>query len=268
MMHLSQTNTKDFDELVFTDRNQAYGAYVLRKKYSSTMLKSLLMCVAFTASLLAAPYLSNLMHHKKIVHHTKSKDSIVVHSFPPPDPQDPEPRRGNPPPPVDNTPTSIIPQITTENLDDTLTTSEDPVVSDPGISNVQGDPNEWGLPGDPGEGGTIIGEDENDKVIPFAGIAEPPVYPGGDEAMWEFLGDNLNYPEHARQIQLEGTVHVTFVVDQFGNVTKITVPREIGGGLDEEAKRVVSLMPRWTPGKQNGRPVKVGFHLPIIFKLN
>jgi periplasmic protein TonB len=207
------------------------------------------------------------MHPKKLVHDVPRTDTTVVIIHPTDDPEDPVRRIETPPPPMGNTSAHLAPVITTEELDDTMTTIEDLTFTDPGATTHHGDPSEWGLPGDNGDIGDIIGEPE-DEVVPFGGIAQPPVYPGGEAAMWEFLGSHLVYPDHARQIQLEGTVHVTFVVDQFGNVTKVKVPREIGGGLDEEAMRVVKMMPRWTPGKQNGRPVKVAFHLPIIFKLN
>ena len=267
MMHLSQTNTKDFDELVFNDRNRAYGAYVLRKNYSSTMLKSLLIGVAFTASLLATPYLSNLFKKEKPKTAFVQKEIILADLKDDKVEDEPERQTRRDALPPSNTMIYTIPEITPEDLDDTLTTTIDLESANPGHTNsLGGEPGEWGIPGGCDDCDDLIDEDDTQDKVTF--FTDPPKFPGGDDAMRDFLGNNLVYPEHARQIHLEGTVHVTFVVDPFGNIGKVTVPRVIGGGLDEEAMRVVSLMPRWEPGRQNGRPVKVAFRLPIIFKLN
>jgi protein TonB len=85
--------------------------------------------------------------------------------------------------------------------------------------------------------------------------------------MNEYLSKNLNYPAVARENNIEGRVLVTFVVNEDGSVSHVKATRPVGGGLDEEATRVVSAMPKWKPGKQNGIPVKVYFTLPINFQL-
>jgi len=102
---------------------------------------------------------------------------------------------------------------------------------------------------------------------PFAPLEKKPEYPGGEEAMYAFLGSNINYPERAKQMGIEGVVYIQFVIDEFGNVTKVTLARGIGGGCDEEALRVVKNMRRWSPGRQAGHPVKVQFNLPVKFGL-
>jgi protein TonB len=85
--------------------------------------------------------------------------------------------------------------------------------------------------------------------------------------MSAYLSKNLHYPDAARESNIEGRVLVKFVVNEDGAVSDVQVQRGIGGGCDEEAKRVVAAMPNWKPGKQNGKPVKVYFTLPIMFKL-
>lgn len=94
-----------------------------------------------------------------------------------------------------------------------------------------------------------------------------PEYPGGNEAMYKFIGRNLKYPKKARKEGIEGKVFIRFVVDKEGNVTKAKVIRGIGFGCDEEALRVVNKMPKWKPGMQRGKPVSVAFTLPFNFKL-
>jgi protein TonB len=83
----------------------------------------------------------------------------------------------------------------------------------------------------------------------------------------KFLQDNIKYPQMARESGIQGTVYVTFVVERNGNVTDVKILRGIGGGCDEEAVRVVQNMPKWEPGKQRGKPVRVQFNMPIKFTL-
>jgi len=101
----------------------------------------------------------------------------------------------------------------------------------------------------------------------FQIVESMPDFPGGDAARMQFLRDNIKYPQIARESGIQGTVYVTFVVEKDGRVTDIRVLRGIGGGCDEEAIRVIKAMPRWTPGKQRGKPVRVQFNMPIKFTL-
>ncbi len=101
----------------------------------------------------------------------------------------------------------------------------------------------------------------------FQVVESMPEFPGGEEARIQFLRDNIKYPQMARESGIQGTVYVTFVVETDGRVTGVRVLRGIGGGCDEEAVRVVKAMPRWIPGKQRGKPVRVQFNMPIKFTL-
>ena len=101
----------------------------------------------------------------------------------------------------------------------------------------------------------------------FSIVEEMPSFPGGDEALLKYLGKNIKYPAIAKDAGIQGTVYVTFVVDERGDVKDVKVLRSIGGGTDEEAIRVVENMPRWKPGKQRGKAVKVQYNLPIRFTL-
>lgn len=101
----------------------------------------------------------------------------------------------------------------------------------------------------------------------FTIVEEMPTFPGGDQALLEFMGKNTKYPPLARENGLQGIVVVTFVVDEKGNINNVQVLRGIGGGCDEEAIRVVKSMPAWKPGKQRGLPVRVQYNLPFRFTL-
>ena len=94
-----------------------------------------------------------------------------------------------------------------------------------------------------------------------------PEFPGGQIAFDEFLNRNLTYPTMAKENGIQGKVWIGFMVDKLGNISNVEVLKGIGGGCDEEAKRVVEMMPRWKPGTQDGKPVNVKFRFPINFTL-
>ena len=101
----------------------------------------------------------------------------------------------------------------------------------------------------------------------FMVVEEAPVFPGGEEARTRFLQENIRYPQLARESNIQGTVYVTFVVERNGAINDVRVLRGIGGGCDEEAVRVIRAMPKWMPGKQRGKPVRVQFNMPVKFIL-
>jgi TonB family protein len=102
----------------------------------------------------------------------------------------------------------------------------------------------------------------------FTVVEEMPVFPGGPEAMMKFISNNIQYPEKARKEGIQGRVYVNFIIEKDGSVSSAKVLRGIGGGCDEEALRVVEMMPDWTPGKQRGQAVRVSFNLPVKFLLD
>jgi len=97
-------------------------------------------------------------------------------------------------------------------------------------------------------------------------VEQMPQFEGGESALMNFISRNIRYPVKAMEQSIQGRVIVRFVVSDTGEVTQVSVLRGIGGGCDEEAMRVVSMMPRWKPGKQDGKPVNVWYTLPISFK--
>ena len=100
-------------------------------------------------------------------------------------------------------------------------------------------------------------------------IAETmPQFPGGDVARVKYMVENIKYPETAKNKGLQGTVYVSFVVEKDGSITNTKVIRGVESSLDAEAFRVVSAMPKWKPGTDKGKPVRVLFNMPIQFKLS
>jgi TonB family protein len=99
-------------------------------------------------------------------------------------------------------------------------------------------------------------------------VEKQPSYPGGQDGYRKFLIENIKYPAEALKKGVTGTVYVTFVIENDGAVTNVKVLRGIGSGCDEEAIRVVKMMPKWNPGEEKGKPVAVQFNLPIKFALD
>lgn len=108
-------------------------------------------------------------------------------------------------------------------------------------------------------------EEADDEVHVF--VERMPEFPGGMEALMQFLASNIKYPVICAELGIEGKVYVGFVVDKKGIVTNVHVMRSPDANLSKEAIRVVSMTPRWSPGKQGGKPVKVAYTVPVNFKL-
>lgn len=109
-------------------------------------------------------------------------------------------------------------------------------------------------------------EDETETQI-FTVVENDPEFPGGMEALYKYLAQNIKYPQLARDNGITGKVYVQFVVEKDGSIANPKVLRDIGGGCGQEAIRVVKSMPKWTPGKQRGKAVRVQFNLPVNFSL-
>ncbi len=121
---------------------------------------------------------------------------------------------------------------------------------------------------DPVEENLFIEEPEDEKPEEIILKAEvDPSFPGGLPAFYEYVSKHLKYPRQAIRNRVEGKVYVQFVVDTDGALSDLTILKGIGAACDEEALRVLQNSPRWNPGKQRGRAVKVRMTLPIIFKL-
>ena len=108
-------------------------------------------------------------------------------------------------------------------------------------------------------------EDNDNKV--FDVVETMPEFPGGRTALMYFLANNIHYPDDAKMMGIQGRVFINFVVETDGSITNIKILRGIGSGCDEEAARVVKIMPKWSPGLSKGKPVRVSFNLPVKFTL-
>lgn len=259
----------NFNELVFEDRNKFYGAYVLRKQYEDNLIVGLLFGVMLTGTILAIPYISNLFKDRV-------DDGITITEYPTQtliNPEDEKPlikeeiKKPDPEPPSEPTKAiAFMAPVVSKDFDKVTINDELDGIQPSDHTSDGKDGITPFLEGDNGDGKIVDIEDKGPYNI--TDLQERPKYPGGDDAMYAFLGSNITYPERAKTVGITGIVYVGFVIDELGTITKVELIRGIGGGCDEEAMRVIKKMPRWKPGRQNGHAVKVKFQIPIDFQLN
>ena len=118
------------------------------------------------------------------------------------------------------------------------------------------------------ETNTAVGTFEPVQGDVFDVVEEMPQYPGGPQALFKFLGENVHYPEEAEKAGIQGRVIATFIVEKDGSISQPTVVKSVDPLLDAEAIRVISAMPNWKPGKQNGKVVRVKYTVPLSFNLD
>ena len=113
-------------------------------------------------------------------------------------------------------------------------------------------------------------EIDNEPILPdvFDEVDEMPQFPGGMAGMMQYLSNNLRYPQDAREAGTQGRVIVSFIIEKDGSISNAKVAKSTYSSLDEEALRVVSAMPNWTPGKQYGQPVRVKYSVPVSFRMS
>lgn len=112
--------------------------------------------------------------------------------------------------------------------------------------------------------------DSNQKIEPYVYAEQMPEFPGGQDEMYKFIAKNLIYPKIAIDSNIEGRVHLKFTIQPDGSIADIKVLNnpKLGYGCEEAAIAVIKKMPKWKPGKQNGKPIPVYFNLPIRFRIN
>ena len=258
-------------DLVFQDRNKLYGGYLLRKLSSRRHAISLVIAIVIFVLGVSSPSII-----KSITPEKKEKDVTVrtltdIKLDKPKEAVDEIVKALPPPPPLKNVIKFTAPVI---KPDEEVAEEEEPkmqeevVESKAAIGNIDydkgtDDPTAEMPDVMPTEDQQIVEE----KMEPFLVVEQMPDFPGGEAELYRYLEKNMKFPAMARESGVTGTVYIKFVVGKDGKISNITLLRGIGAGCDEEAMRVISGMPAWKPGKQNGVTVPVWFTLPIKFTL-
>jgi len=252
--------------LVFEDKNQAYGAYELRRNYNRAVIMALLISVTAFVFFVSLPKILEMISNMgaepvKMVKETE----LVLADAPPIDPSDPPPPPP-PPPPVQQTVQFVPPVVVDEPVEDEqIKTQEDLTETTVAAVTNEGTGGDEIIIPDGGTGTAV----EPVKEEVFTIVEQMPEFPGGDVEMIKYIQKNIVYPAIEKDAGISGTAYVTFVVDKEGHINDVKILRGVSGGpnCDKEAMRVVKSMPPWKAGKQNGRSVMVQYNLPIKFVL-
>lgn len=271
------TTYRDMLDIIFADRNRAYGAYNLRRSYPKHLTRALiigalLLVLALSAQLILT-VVSNALEKIRPV-------EVTAELGPPPDinpndpPPPPPPPPPTPPPPTRSTVKFVPPVI---KKDEEVAEEEPPKT----VEELQESKEDIGTETKEGNDEAAPTIDENpselqvveevkvveEKEYQIFDIQKPPSFPGGERELLKYLAENIKYPPLARENNIQGSVALSFVIQKDGSVSDVSVLKDIGGGCGKEAVRVVNGMPKWSPGEANGHPVKVRYTLPVRFKL-
>jgi periplasmic protein TonB len=252
-------NAPAFDDIVFEDRNKEYGAYKLRKRYNRNVLIALGIGVIMLATAVITPYLNA----KASVNKSKRAERQVeikmenlntpTEAAPPPPPPPPPPadvvqqQRYIPPVVVDSIKPEDVKQLMTADQAQTEVVNKEVVEVAPQAKEE-------------------VQEAEPEQQ-PFVVVEEMPMFPGGDAALLKYIAEHTQYPEIAKENNIQGKVIVRFCVTPKGGVSQVSVLKGVDPELDKEAIRVVNTLPAFKPGKQGGKPVPVWYMVPIAFTL-
>jgi protein TonB len=252
-------NVPAFDDIVFKARNKEYGAYKLRKRYNRTVSIALLIGVIILATAIITPYLNakaaenrGKRAERQVEIKLENLDTPTELVAPPPPP---------PPPPTDvvqqqrYVPPVVVDSIKPEDVKQLMTAdqAQTEVVNKDVVEAVQQVKEE-------------VQETEAEPE-PFVVVEEMPMYPGGDPALLKYIMEHTEYPEIAKENNIQGKVIVRFCVTKKGGVSQVSVLKGVDPELDKEAIRVVNTLPAFKPGKQGGIPVPVWYMVPITFTL-
>jgi protein TonB len=257
-------------DVVFNDRNKAYGAYELRKENPKNTSKALVIGILVFVFLISFQTILNFVSGFIPKAQEKVKITNVVLQPPPPiDQKKPPPPPPEPPKPKVDQVKFPPPVVKPDNeVKEQPPTVKELEVADPGQKTVKGDPNADIKIDEPVGNSDVKQVTEEDPNKIFTAVEKNPEFQGGLEAFGRYLSKNIHYPAVARENNVQGKVYLQFVVEKDGALTDIKVLRSLGSGTDEEAIRVLKNSPRWKPGIQNGRPVRVYYTVPISFTLS
>lgn len=257
---------KNWLDIVFEGRNKAYGAYELRKENPKTTMIALLIGGLVFASSLGLPLIDwgggNDDDDEKVTMVDMAKLA------PPPD--QPKPLVPPPPPPppaprIDEVKFVKPVVVKKEEVVEEIKTIEELKDKNVGAKDVKG--NDEGVLvqiEDPGTGKDAAIVEDTNQI--YTAVEVNPEFPGGIQSFYKFVKNNYNTPEDAEGVS--GRIIVTFVVEKDGSLTDIRVVRDLGYGTGREAERMLKKSPKWKPGIQNGRPVRVQYSLPISISAN
>ena len=269
VMNILGNNSSKLNEVIFENKNKNYGAYAIRSSYNDSLKKSLIYLCSIVFLLFGSVIISNKMNGVAVneiplTFEDPKIDLLVYTTEVDMTPPVLEPHKNVS---VATAPKGTIGTTVTDDVIETNAVSLTTLVSGTGSPTATGVSN---IGTETSTVTTITIANSLPAVInePVSIADEMPEFEGGAVGLMRYVGQNITYPELAKIINKEGTVYVSFVVNELGFVENAKVMRGIGYGCDEEVLRVVSKMPRWKKvGKNGGHPVKVRYNIPVSFRL-
>lgn len=256
----SQTNIPDFDDLIFKSRNKDYGAYQLRKRYKSVVSSGIIIASLIVCFLVIIPFAikpssdqiltgGNRYVQIQMDNLDSPKDMVYV----PPSP--PKLRKK-----IQEIFTYVAPEVidTVLPMENVLATQDEILAS---IGDNFTDENYMGTGDDSSSvvGGPELGDS-------FFMVEVMPTFRGGNEQKFrEWIQRRTYYPHEAIEKKIIGTVYISFIIEKDGSVSNVSIVKGVDPLLDNEAVKVISESPKWSPGLQRGQPVRVRFLIPLVF---
>lgn len=246
------------NNLVFASRNKEYGAYELRTDYNRRLGIALIAAIAFFTVVIGAPFVISKMGGEEVVEPKKKIVEVNLELFQEKEEEPPPPPEVIPPPqPQIQTVQFVAVEAANEPVEEPPPTQTDVAETTAGETTQEGENIDAPPPPPPVE----------EETYDLAAVQEQPDFPGGMAQMYAYLKKTTKYPDMEFEAGIQGKVYVEFVVDKDGSVEEVKIKRGVSPGLDKEALRAVKSMPKWSPGKMNGKAVKCRFTIPVDFKL-
>lgn len=276
-------SSREWCDLVFEGKNKDFGAYVIRtestKRHNKAVLWSIIGTIIF--GLLAFGYVkaSQYIEERRIAEWGEQVDVIVDMSQEAEDPEPEQERLEQEKPEVLQDVLNSIKVTELQIVEDNEVNREDEILSQDEIEQTNrafGQTNVDNGQDDRTQFQTAVEEvvvekkEEKPKEVKeeiHTLVEQMPQFPGGDAALMKYLSSHINYPPMAAENNVQGKVILQFVVEKDGRVGEVKIARSVDKDLDKEAIRVVKSLPKFTPGRQNGYPVRVWYTLPVNFKL-
>ncbi|MEQ1747107.1 MAG: TonB family protein [Saprospiraceae bacterium] len=276
MTHQAAAARADLLDIVFANRNRAYGAYQLRRTYPDALARALGGGFFLIATFFAAVH---LLAASKDAHPDDPEGTIITFDRKPTFESKPLPKPvlSKPAAPARRTlaflppivaPDDNVPEVADLPTQEDLAKTSAEVGAKTQDGTTDGPPDLTNLIPTGTGSGTGSGGGDDETVYDMGGVHKPPYFPGGEKELLEYIAKHIKYPAAARESGITGPVVVSFVVNTDGSASDIAVLKDPGGGCGKEVIRVVSSMPKWVPGESNGHPVRVRFYLPVRFELD
>ena len=269
--------SNEWTDLVFEGRNQAYGAYKLRKGIAKRNVWALSIVGLAAALLYLGLQLQKMAEANKKVENTQAVELAKLQT------EKKKEAKVEKKEVIRQEPEKVVEQVKSSVKFTAPVIKRDEEVKEEDeikLDEVQKSDKAVGaftVEGNDEVGGAVLKAKEDiaapeppkhvEETKVFTVVEQMPMFPGGDAALMSYLANNIHYPTVAAENGVQGRVVVGFVVERDGSITDVSVLRGVDPSLDREAMRVVKSMPRWTPGKQNGSAVRVKYQVPVAFRL-